>query len=37
MEGSHTVYEVILVNSCEYVVINISEDEIAEQRRVRKM
>lgn len=37
MEGSLMVYEVILVNSCEYVVINISDGEIAESRRIRKL
>jgi hypothetical protein len=37
IEGGHMTYEVVLVNGCEYVVIYISDGEITERKRVRKM
>lgn len=37
IEEGNITYEVVLVNSCEYVVIHISEEEITERRRIRKM
>lgn len=37
MEDSRFVYEIVLVSSCEYVVINVSEEGITEQKRIRKI
>lgn len=37
IEEDHITYEVVLVNGCEYVVIHISEEEITERRRIRKI
>lgn len=36
MEDNHSIYEIVLVNSCEYIVINVSEGEITERKRIRK-
>ena len=37
MEDSYSIYEIVLVSSCEYVVINVSEEGITEQKRIRKI
>lgn len=37
MRADCSAYEIVLVNLCEYVIINVTEEEITEQRRVRKI
>jgi hypothetical protein len=37
MEDNSSIYEIVLVSSCEYIVINVSEEGITEKKKIRKL